>query len=142
VISRCVFLADSASGGILFKRTAIGNLDVATLDFFPSEFIARRATKATTGQVNYHGRHGVEMAERSAEDIQPRAQLALAGSPICELRELRVEPLDGGLVLSGAVSSFYHKQLAQEAVRALCNGEDIDLVNAIRVHGNQVQDFP
>lgn len=68
--------------------------------------------------------------------------MALAGSPICELRDLRVEPFERGLVLSGSVSSFYHKQLAQEAVRAICNGIDIDLVNAIRVHGNQVQDFP
>jgi hypothetical protein len=75
------------------------------------------------------------MADDSAKDIQPRAQMALAGSPICELRELRVEPRDSGLVISGVVSSFYHKQLAQEAVRAICNGIEVDLVNAIRVQG-------
>jgi hypothetical protein len=133
---------DSASGGVLFKRTAICNVDVASLDFFTSDLSLAGRRKPPRARVNHHGRHGVEMAELSAEDIQPRAQMALAGSPICELRDLRVEPLNGGLVLSGSVSSFYHKQLAQEAVRALCNGKDIDLVNAIRVHGNQVQDFP
>lgn len=73
------------------------------------------------------------MAELSAKEIQPRAQMALAVSPICELRVLRVEPQDRGLVISGMVSSFYHKQLAQEAVRAICRGIEIELVNAIRV---------
>ena len=73
------------------------------------------------------------MADTSAKEIQPRAQMALAGSPICELRELRVARRERGLVISGVVSSFYHKQLAQEAVRAICNGIEIELVNAIRV---------
>lgn len=69
----------------------------------------------------------------SAKEVQPRAQSALAESPICELRELRVEPQGRGLVICGSVSSFYHKQLAQEAVRAICHGIEIELVNSIRV---------
>ncbi len=73
------------------------------------------------------------MAKMSAKEIQPRAQMALARSPICELRELRVEPQDFGLVISGSVSTFYHKQLAQEAIRAICEGIEIELINAIRV---------
>ena len=73
------------------------------------------------------------MAESSASEIQPSAQMALARSPICELRELRVEPEEQGLVISGVVSSFYHKQLAQEAVRAICDGIEVELINAIRV---------
>jgi osmotically-inducible protein OsmY len=73
------------------------------------------------------------MVEASARDVQPRAQSALAKSPICELRDLRVEQKDGALLISGVVSSFYHKQLAQEAVRAVCRGMEIDLVNSIRV---------
>jgi len=75
------------------------------------------------------------MAEISAKEIQPKAQMALAGSPICELRELRVEQQGCGLVISGVVSSYYHKQLAQEAVRTICNGIEIELVNATRVQG-------
>lgn len=75
------------------------------------------------------------MPETSAMEIQPRAQLALNGSPISELRELRVERQDHGLLISGVVSSFYHKQLAQEAVRAICGGTEVELVNAIRVQG-------
>ena len=62
--------------------------------------------------------------------------MALAGSPICELRDLRVEPKDCDLVISGVVSSFYHKQLAQEAVRAICNGTEVELINAIRVQAS------
>ena len=71
------------------------------------------------------------MHEVSARYVQPRAQTALANSPIHELRELRVEQQDGVLLICGVVSSFYHKQLAQEVVRAVCR--EIDLVNSVRV---------
>jgi osmotically-inducible protein OsmY len=73
------------------------------------------------------------MVEVSARDAQPRAQSALANSPIYELRDLRVEQQNGALLISGAVSSFYHKQLAQEVVRTVCQELQIELVNSIRV---------
>ena len=66
-----------------------------------------------------------------ANDVQPRAQTALAGSPIYELRDLQVEQSDGILLISGSVSSFYHKQLAQEVVRSVCDG--IEVRNSIHV---------
>ena len=66
-----------------------------------------------------------------ATDVQPRAQTALAGSPIYELRDLQVEQRDGILMISGSVSSFYHKQLAQEVVRSVCKG--IEVHNSIHV---------
>jgi len=76
----------------------------------------------------------MRMADVSLLDtIQPRAQTALRNSPVCELRELRVERHDGALVISGTVSSYYHKQLAQEVVRAVCKDCEVELVNAIRV---------
>ena len=71
------------------------------------------------------------MSSASIEDFQPRAQSALADSPIYELRDLQVERQDGVLVISGSVSSFYHKQLAQEVVRSVCDG--IDVINSILV---------
>jgi len=76
------------------------------------------------------------MAQVSVRDVQPRAQTALANSPIFELRELRVGQEETTLLISGCVSSFYHKQLAQEVVRAVCReckDVEIDLVNSIRV---------
>lgn len=73
------------------------------------------------------------MVSISARELQPRVQTALRNSPIHELRGLRVEPSDEGLLISGEVSSFYHKQLAQEAVRSLCEDTQVDLVNLIRV---------
>lgn len=74
------------------------------------------------------------MAHLSARDVQPRAQIALANSPILELRDLRVDRENTTLLISGTVSSFYHKQLAQEVVRAVCREcKDIELVNSIRV---------
>jgi len=71
------------------------------------------------------------MAELTVKDIQPRAQEALQASPIFALREVRVEQTGESLLLSGRVSSFYHKQLAQEVVRAVANG--VEVVNTIDV---------
>ncbi len=65
------------------------------------------------------------------DDIQPRAQAALTNSPFYELRELQVEQHGDALQISGCVSSFYHKQLAQEVVRSVCKG--IEVTNSIRV---------
>jgi hypothetical protein len=73
------------------------------------------------------------MGEAWTRDVQPRAQTALANSPIHELRDLRVEQANGALLIRGVVSSFYHKQLAQEVVRAVCREIEIELVNTVRV---------
>jgi len=73
------------------------------------------------------------MAGISAKDVQPRAQTALATSPIYELRDLVVEQQNGTLLISGRVSSFYHKQLAQEVVWAVCKDIEIELVNSVNV---------
>jgi hypothetical protein len=78
-----------------------------------------------------------EMATTSADQLHPRAQAALATSPFYELRDLTVEPRGEGLVISGTVSSFYHKQLAQEVVRSVCR--DIEIVNSIDVAYDQDQ---
>lgn len=75
-----------------------------------------------------------EIASRAGRSLHARAQKALENSPIYELRELRVEHDNGTLAISGTVSSFYHKQLAQELVRSLCkNDDEIEFVNLIRV---------
>jgi len=71
------------------------------------------------------------MTTTPIHDVQPRAQTALASSPIYELRDLQVEQRDEALLICGIVSSFYHKQLAQEVVRSVCEG--IEVVNSIRV---------
>jgi hypothetical protein len=73
------------------------------------------------------------MFDGSAKQVQPRAQSALAGSPIYELRDLRVEQQGEALLICGVVSSFYHKQLAQEVVRAVCQDVEVELVNSIQV---------
>jgi BON domain-containing protein len=65
------------------------------------------------------------------EDVQPRAQTALRASPIFALRDLRVEQTGDALLISGLVSSFYHKQLAQEVVRAVAEG--VEVINSIHV---------
>ena len=71
------------------------------------------------------------MSVSVVDEVWPRAQAALANSPFFELRELLVEARDGTLLISGRVSSFYHKQLAQEVVRSVCS--DAEVVNSISV---------
>jgi hypothetical protein len=71
------------------------------------------------------------MSVLATNDLQKRAQKALRASPFYALRELLVDWDDDALVISGMVSSFYHKQLAQEVVRHAAEG--VDVVNAIDV---------
>lgn len=71
------------------------------------------------------------MSRALAIEVRPSAQAALAHSPIGALRGLRVEQVDDALLLVGSVGSFYHKQLAQEAVRAL--DRNVRIINSIEV---------
>jgi hypothetical protein len=71
------------------------------------------------------------MTGGSASVMRLRAETALASSPFHELRAVRVAEREDGLVLLGAVSSFYHKQLAQEAVRSVCRNHTV--INTIDV---------
>jgi hypothetical protein len=47
---------------------------------------------------------------------QPRADLTLRHSPIPALRRLRVEETTDAIIVMGSVSSYYLKQMAQEAL--------------------------
>ncbi|MEM6692767.1 MAG: BON domain-containing protein [Planctomycetota bacterium] len=58
---------------------------------------------------------------------------ALAESSVAELRFLRVDESEHELRLSGNVSSFYHKQLAQEILRPIAEGKQV--VNRVDVEG-------
>ncbi len=71
------------------------------------------------------------MSELAVQECERRAQSALASSPIHALRDLHVEQHDDHLLICGRVSSFYHKQLAQEAIRAVA--PDVKLINSIDV---------
>lgn len=62
---------------------------------------------------------------------ESRAAAALRFSPIPALRKLVVEETDDELVIRGCVSSYYLKQLAQEALMAHRDGRN--LRNLVRV---------
>ena len=79
----------------------------------------------------HHGWELTEMENTTAEDVRPRAQSALAASPVYDLRDVQVEHHEAGLLLSGRVSSFYHKQLAQEVVRLVAG--EVPVINSIDV---------
>ena len=60
------------------------------------------------------------------------ATTALLSASNPELRRLVVRETDDEVQVSGQVSSFYLKSLAQEAVRSAANGRPI--VNRVEVH--------
>ncbi len=53
----------------------------------------------------------------TTELLPPEPCDALTASPLPQLRQLVVTVLDGEVVISGRVTSYYMKQLAQETVR-------------------------
>jgi hypothetical protein len=61
----------------------------------------------------------------------PPAALVLRQSPIPALRKLSVEESHTGVVITGRVSSYYLKQLAQEAVMPLLDHRE--LLNRVMV---------
>lgn len=89
----------------------------------------------TTGQPIASFRHGWKqrllMFRLVDEDTEERAQIALQASPIHALRTLRVMRDGESLIIEGRVPTFYYKQLAQEAVRAVAR--DHAVINRIDV---------
>jgi osmotically-inducible protein OsmY len=63
--------------------------------------------------------------------IRDRAEAALRQSSSPDIRGLTVQQDDSSVVLHGHVSSFYHKQLAQELVRNKIGG--VKVVNRTEV---------
>ncbi len=72
------------------------------------------------------------MDRRVGESAARRAQSALGSSSVYDLRKLRVECVGESLLIRGRVSSFYHKQLAQELVRGVAPGAAV--VNTVDVN--------
>jgi len=62
----------------------------------------------------------------STLSLVPEAQAALANSAIPALQHLRVEQSLDVLRISGSVPTYYYKQLAQEAVRAVARGVPVE----------------
>jgi len=73
------------------------------------------------------------MLKPATLDAQARAQAALGESPIHPLRELVVENDGQRLMLTGRVDTFYHKQLAQELVRAIADDCRCEVINSVNV---------
>lgn len=67
-----------------------------------------------------------------AETLKQESALAvLAANSVAELRFLRVDEDENEIHLSGRVRSFYHKQLAQEAIRPIAEGRRV--INRVTV---------
>lgn len=61
----------------------------------------------------------------SATLAQPAGLAALRQSPIPALRKLTVEETEAAVVIGGAVSSYYLKQLAQETIMPVLAGREL-----------------
>ncbi len=62
---------------------------------------------------------------RRVDAVADAARQQLRASTCPSVRNVRCEHHEGVLVLRGRVSSYYHKQMAQEAVRRLRGVEEI-----------------
>ena len=108
--------------------------------------VETRATSKALGIVKAAGLRrdaGVEIETRTVEtrvslraskleNLRSQAEQALRQNHIHALRRLSVQRLDNdSLIIQGVVSSFYHKQLAQEAIRSLLG--NFSLVNSVEV---------
>jgi hypothetical protein len=87
--------------------------------------------RAGAVSVLHFSKCGNGMAQALEHSAIHLAQDALLTSPVHELRKLVVERQDDRLLITGNVHSFYHKQLAQEAIRLVCG--KIELMNQIDV---------
>lgn len=71
------------------------------------------------------------MMDTIDDNVLEAAVTALARSSVGELRQVRVDRSENQIELSGHVRSYYHKQLAQEAVRPVTVG--MQLINRVAV---------
>ena len=71
------------------------------------------------------------MATMETKEIVTAASAVLAKNSVPDLRTLRVDEESNELQLRGNVRSFYHKQLAQEAVLPLAGS--LQVVNHVDV---------
>lgn len=74
-------------------------------------------------QVQVRAKNSSALTERVARSVHERTSGTIRG--------LRVDVLDGHVVLSGKTSSYYNKQLATHA--ALQSVDDLPLTNEIQV---------
>lgn len=65
-------------------------------------------------------------ATRSPASIERAAQIQLARSGYTSLRAVTCRFRDGTLILRGDVPSYFHKQVAQEAIRKVKSVESIE----------------
>ncbi|WP_254509387.1 BON domain-containing protein [Anatilimnocola floriformis] len=61
-----------------------------------------------------------------AGDLETMAHQALQSSPYRDIRRVHCEVREGVLTLQGQVSSFYHKQIAQEHLQSKFAGCALD----------------
>ncbi len=73
------------------------------------------------------------MTATETREIVTAASARLASSSVPELRSLRVDEQSNELQLYGDVRSYYHKQLAQEAVLPIAG--TMQVVNRVAVRG-------
>jgi hypothetical protein len=84
-------------------------------------------------KTGHHGRVSGMEPPRPRTDLAEVARSCLQTTPYPDVKSLQCEYHQGVLVLRGHVSTYYHKQLAQEAVRDIQGIESI--VNVVKVVG-------
>ena len=73
------------------------------------------------------------MSTIPVSDVASRAAIMLKKSPIEEIRALTIHETPDGLCISGKLSRYYYKQLAQETLRCICEETELALRNQTQV---------
>ena len=80
-----------------------------------------------------HGHLGSGEPSRTRNDLAELARSCLQANPYADIKSLECECREGVLMLRGQVSTYYHKQLAQEAVRDIPGIASV--MNGVKVAG-------
>ena len=66
------------------------------------------------------------------QELESNARSVLILCPVPELRQLKVEREEISMFRLGSLSTWYHKQLAQETLRRVC-GDQVRIKNLTQV---------
>ncbi len=62
----------------------------------------------------------------TTNNLEEHIEAVIVGSPFINHRHVKTTMVDGNVRLEGRVETFFEKQMAQEAIRAVCGNGLID----------------
>lgn len=83
----------------------------------------------------------IDQSEKSPA-LEQKIHTAIESSPFISQKNLRFETQQGRVILRGEVRSYFHKQMAQEAVRGLDGVKAIENQLEVNCHQSRCDPTP